>query len=39
MDYRGVIIEESLGNKDNDAKEYGISIGIPEYQLGFMPEI
>ncbi|GEM_PF-2433821 len=35
--YNGTIIEESLDDKSvlKEAKEYGISLGIPKYQVDF----
>lgn len=38
--YRGKIFKVDLQDPIlyKDAKEYGISLGIPEYQVGFAPE-
>ncbi|MBI2641859.1 hypothetical protein HYW87_04720 [Candidatus Roizmanbacteria bacterium] len=49
--FNGVIIEESLENKDvlqkvkiiktkvEEVTKYGVSLGIPDYQLDFSPHI
>jgi hypothetical protein len=38
--YRGKVFKVDLQNPIlyNDAKQYGISLGIPEYQVDFAPE-
>ena len=39
--FRGKIFKVARNNQDGfrQAKEYGISLGIPEYQVDFSPEI